>query len=145
MKFSVFASRFKKGGFLGEMNNSKKFYSQIVLGPVVATIFSLLAVLLVGLASWPLAKGVTGIAIGAGLSVLIAVLLHWKANWPISIIASGFGATVACFFAIASAEMFSPGSFEWMWKGGLYGAMFGIPTAIVFSALALLGTKQTRD
>jgi|TARA_B110000495_G_C23004497_1_gene593236 hypothetical protein len=127
------------------MSNSKKLYLQIVLGPVVATGFSLLAVLLVGLASWPLAKGVTGIAIGAGFSVLIAVLLHWKANWPTSIIASGFGATVACFFAIASAELFPPGSFEWMWKGGLYGAMFGIPIAIVFSPLALLGMQQTRD
>jgi len=127
------------------MSNSKKLYSQIVLGPVVATIISLFAVLLVGLASWPLARGGTGIAIGAGFAVLIAVLLRWKSNWPTSIIASGFGAMVACFFAIASAEMVPPGSFEWMWKGGLYGAMFGIPIAIVFSPLALLGMQQTRD
>lgn len=127
------------------MHNSKKRYSQIVLGPVIATILGLVAVLLVGLASWPLARGVTGIAIGTGFSVLVAVLFRWKANWPTSISASGFGAMVACYFAIATAELLPPRSIEWMWKGGLYGAMFGIPVAAVLSPLALLGILRNRD
>jgi hypothetical protein len=124
------------------MNNSKTRYSQIILGPVVATTLGLVAVLLLGLVSWSLARGVPGIAIGEVVSVLVAVLLRWKADWPISILASGFGAMIACYFAIASSELFPPGSFEWMWKGGLYGAMFGIPVAVVLSPLCLLGIRR---
>lgn len=127
------------------MNSSKKLYSQIILvslGPVVATAFGLLAVLLLGLASWSLGGGVTGIAIGTAVSVLIAVLLRWKADWPISIMASGFGAMVACYFTIATAELLAPGSIDWMWKGGLYGAMFGIPVAAILSPLGLLRTRR---
>ena len=127
------------------MNNSKKHFSQIVLGPILATLVGLIAVLVVGVASWSLARGVTGIAIGTVVSVLVAMLLRWKADWPTSIIASGFGAMIACYFTIASAEMLPAGSIEWMWKGGLYGAMFGIPIAIVLSPLALLGILRTRD
>jgi len=124
------------------MNNSKKLYSQIILGPVVATSFGLVAVMLLGLVSWSLARGVPGIAIGTVVSVLVAVLLRWKADLPISIVASGFGAMVACYFAIATAELLPPGSIEWMWKGGLYGAMFGIPVAAVLSPLGLLGNRR---
>lgn len=127
------------------MDNSKKRYSQIALGPVVATILGWVAVLLVGLASWPLAGGVTGIAIGTGFSMLVAVLFRWKADWPTSIIASGFGAMVACYFAIATAESLPPGSIEWILKGGLYGAMFGIPIAVVLSPLALLGIRRVSN
>jgi hypothetical protein len=124
------------------MNNSKTRYSQIILGPVVATTLGLVTVLLLGLVSWSLARGVPGIAIGAVVSVLVAVLLRWKADWPISILASGFGAMIACYLAIASSELFLPGSFEWTWKGGLYGAMFGIPVAVVLSPLGLLGIRR---
>lgn len=127
------------------MNNSKKLYSQIVLGPVVATLIGLVTVLMLGLVSWSLAKGVTGIACGTFVSVLVAVLLRWKADWPTSIVASGVGAMVACFFAISTAEVFPPGSIQWMWKGGLYGAAFGVPIAAVLSPLALFGIRQVRD
>ena len=127
------------------MNNSKKLNSLIVIGPVIATIVGLFSMLLVGIASWPLARGTTGIVIGIGVSVLVAVLMRWKAKWPTSILASGFGAMVACFFAIASAEMLPPGSIQWMWKGGLYGAMFGIPISIVLSPLTLLGMGKAKD
>jgi hypothetical protein len=127
------------------MNNSKKLYSQIVLGPVVATLFGLATVLVVGLASWSIARGVTGIAIGTLVSVLVAVLLRWKADWPTSIVASGVGAMVACFFAISTAEVLPPGSIQWMWKGGLYGAAFGVPIATFLSPLALLGIRRVRD
>jgi len=48
-----------------------------------------------------------------------------------SVIASGIGGMVACYFAIATAELLPPGRIEWIWKGGLYGAMFGIPIAAV--------------
>lgn len=124
------------------MNNSKKLYSQIILGPVVATVFGLVTILLLGLVSWSLARGVPGIAIGTVVSVLVAVLLRSKSELPISIIASGFGAMVACFCAISTAELLPPGSIEWMWKGGLYGAMFGIPVAAVLSPLALFGKRR---
>lgn len=124
------------------MKNSNQRYLQIILGPVFATAFGLVAVLLLGLVSWSLARGVTGIFIGTVVSAMAAALLRWQARWPISIIASGLGAVVACYFAIATAELLPPGSFEWMWKGGLYGAMFGIPVAAVLSPLGLLGVRR---
>jgi len=127
------------------MNSSTNPYWKIPLGPVVATLFGLIAVLLVGLVSWSLAKGMSGIAIGTVVSVLVAVLLRWTAKWPTSIIASGIGGMVACYFAIATAELLPPGSIEWMWKGGLYGAMFGIPIAAILSPLALFWIWRVRD
>ncbi|WP_186776533.1 hypothetical protein [Rubripirellula reticaptiva] len=115
----------------------------ILFGPMLATTIGLAVVLLTGLASWPLARGLPGIAIGLNVSVLFACLMRWKAGWPISLIASGIGAVVACFFAISTAEVLPPGSIRWMWQGGLYGAAFGIPAAVLLSPLALLEQRQS--
>ena len=125
------------------MNRSIKQYLQVFLGPVLAAIFGLIAMLLVGLAFWPLARGLSGIAIGSTVSVLVAMLLRLKADWPTSMIASGLGAMIACYFAIATAELLPPGSLQWIWKGGLYGAAFGIPVATILSPLGLRGTRRS--
>ena len=106
---------------------------------MLATVIGLLAMLLVGLLSWPLARGVNGIAIGLIASTVFALLLRKKADWPISILVSGIGAMVACYFAISTAEILPPGSVQWMLKGGLYGAAFGVPVAAILSPLALIG------
>jgi hypothetical protein len=99
------------------MNTSHKSQLQFLLGPVVTTLIGLLAVVLVGLVSWSMVRGITGIA-------------------------GGLGAMIACYFAIASAELFPPGSIESGWKGGLYGAAFGVPVAAVLSPLALNWTRK---
>ncbi len=115
---------------------------QIASGTMLATTIGLSTMLLVGLLSWPLARGVSGIAIGLSASIVFALLLHKKAIWPVSIVASGIGAIVACFFAISTAEILPPGSTQWVFKGGLYGAAFGVPVAAILSPLALIGTGR---
>ena len=110
---------------------------QIASGTMLATTIGLLAMLLVGLMSSPLARGASGIGIGLIASTVVALLLCTKAGWPISIVASGIGAMVACFFAISTAEILPPGSLQWFFQGGLYGAAFGVPVAAILSPLAL--------
>jgi len=118
---------------------------QIASGTMLATTIGLLAMLLVGLMSWPLARGVSGIAIGLIASTVVALLLRTKAGWPISIVASGIGAMVACFFAISTAEILPPGSLQWFFQGGLYGAAFGVPVAAILSPLALIERRRVND
>ncbi|MCM2370306.1 hypothetical protein [Aporhodopirellula aestuarii] len=124
------------------MTQSTNPYWQVPLGPVLATICGLSTTLLLGLVSWSLVKGVPGIAIGMFVGVLVASWLRWKSDWPVSIFASGLGAAVACYGAIATAELLPPGSIDWMWKGGLYGAAFGITIAAILSPLGLLGFQR---
>lgn len=132
-------------GLLVKMNNTMNLNWWLVLGPIAATLFGLAAVLVLGCASWPLVRGVPGIAIGLLVATLFASLARVRFHWPISIVASGVGATVACYFAIATAELIPPGSIQWMWQGGLYGAMFGVPTAAIFSPLILLGRPRANE
>lgn len=120
------------------MKSTMKTIFQIVSGAMLATVIGLLVMLLVGLLSWPLARGVNGIAIGLIASTVFALLLRKKADWPNSILVSGIGAMVACYFAISTAEILPPGSVQWMLKGGLYGAAFGVPVAAILSPLALI-------
>ncbi|EMI53671.1 hypothetical protein [Rhodopirellula sallentina] len=92
-----------------------------------------------------MATGVSGIAIGLITSTVFALLLRTKACWPISIVASRIGAMVACFFAISTAEILPPGSVQWMFKGGLYGAAFGVPVAGILSPLALIAIRINKS
>ncbi|WP_345327863.1 hypothetical protein [Novipirellula rosea] len=111
---------------------------KIELATVAATTTGLLVVLAVGYLSWPMAKGVQGIAIGTAVSALAAVGMRSRLESPPSMIASAIGSMVACFFAIASAEMLPPGSAQWMLKGGIYGACFGIPVALILGPIGLI-------
>ena len=110
----------------------------MMLGPAVATLVGLVSVLMAGQVSWPLARGISGIAIGMLVALFIAIAIRTSLRWPTSVLASIVGAMVASFCAIASAEVYPPGSIEWMWKGGLYGAAFGIPVALLLSPIALI-------
>ncbi len=86
----------------------------------------------------------SGIAIGLIASTMFALLLRKKLGQPISIVASGIGAIVACFFAISTAEILPPGSLQWFFQGGLYGAAFGVPVAAILSPLALIGIRSDK-
>jgi hypothetical protein len=54
-----------------------------------------------------------------------------------SVIASSIGAIVACYFAGASAEVLPPETNRWMLQGGVYGAAFGLPVALILGPLGL--------
>lgn len=101
----------------------------------------LTSAMLVGGLSWPPGAGLTLIVIGLVVSVCCASLLTSRLNRPASLVASGFGAMVACFFASATAEVLPPGSIEWVIKGGAYGACFGLPVAILLGPVGLIENR----
>ncbi|WP_442510225.1 hypothetical protein SH528x_001835 [Novipirellula sp. SH528] len=112
---------------------------KIELATITATAIGLFVVLLLGNLSWPIVRGVPGIAIGTLVAAMVAYGMRSGFEPPPSMIASGIGAMVASFFAIASAEMLPPGSVQWMLKGGIYGACFGIPVALILGPIGLIG------
>lgn len=126
------------------MSNTINKNWPIVFGPMLATVIGLAVVVLTSLVSKALALGAPGIVLGLVVSVLAAWLMRAKAAWPLSLIASGIGGMVACYFAICTAETMPHGSIQWMWQGGLYGAAFGCPVAALLSPLALLGRRQVK-
>ena len=98
--------------------------------------------MIVGGLWWPPGAGLTLIGIGLVTAACFAGLLAFRFDWPVSIIASAIGAMVACYFAGATAEILPPGSTEWMVKGGLYGAGFGLPVAILLAPLGMVENRR---
>ena len=107
----------------------------------LSTLVGLIGALLVGVLWWPPGAGLALIGIGLVTAGSLARFLAVRYNWPASVIASGIGAMVACFFAGATAEVLPPGSMEWMVKGGVYGACFGLPVAILLGPLGLIENR----
>lgn len=110
-----------------------------------STFAGLLTVLIIGRISWTFGSGIMGIIIGATTAVLTASFLRVRFQLTVSMFASGFAASVACFLAIASAEQLPPGSTEWMWKGGIYGACVGLPLSFILGTLGLIEGNAVRD
>ncbi|KAA5542685.1 hypothetical protein FYK55_14225 [Roseiconus nitratireducens] len=108
----------------------------------VSALVGLTCAMIVGRLWWPPGAALTLIGIGLVTAACFARLLTFRFNWPASIIASAIGAMIACFFAGATAEVLPPGSTEWMVKGGLYGACFGLPVAILLAPLGLIEDRR---
>lgn len=122
-----------------------KRLAQSCLASFAATLIGLSAALLVGVLWWPPGAGLTLIVIGLVTAGTSARLLAVRWHWPASVVASSIGAMAACFFAGSTAELLPPGSIEWMWKGGLYGACFGLPVAALLSPAGLVENASIRS
>ena len=107
----------------------------------ITALIGLTCAMIVGGLWWPPGAGLTLIAIGLVAAVCFAGLLRSRFNCPVSIVASGFGAMVACFFAGATAEVLPPGSLQWMLKGGIYGACFGLPVAFLLGPIGVIENR----
>ncbi len=112
---------------------------------ILAALAGLVAAQLVGGMWWPSGGGVTLMGIGLITAGCLARWLAVHRRLPVSVFASGFGAMMACFFAAATAEQLPPGSFEWMLKGGLFGACVGLPITLVLSPLGLLEKSSVTE
>jgi hypothetical protein len=110
---------------------------QTCLLSTACALVGLLTVLGAGWAAWDVAAGIQGIILAAFVAASVAVSLRTRGK-TVSIFASGFGAGVAAFLAISTAEQLSPGSVEWMMKGGHYGAASGLPLAFLLGTLGLI-------
>jgi len=102
-----------------------------------STGFGLLALLLAGVLSWPLVRGVPGMLIGIVGATLGAAILKIIFHESPSVTAAGLGAVLASYVALATAEVVPAGSLEWALKGGLFGAAIGVSLAMLLSMLKI--------
>ena len=108
---------------------------------VLASLLGMVVMLLVGVISWEMARGINGLLLAALSGAGAALLMRWRLGWPVSVIAGFVGAALAAFAAISTGEVWEPGSLEWAVKGGLYG---GILAVVMGSLLGLLALGRTR-
>ncbi len=104
---------------------------------ILVSWLGVLAMVLVGVVAWPVVRGVNGLLLSAASGLIGAVLLRSRLGWRVSRIAGFLGAGVAGFAALASAEVWEPGSWEWALKGGLYGGGVGVFVGALLGLLAL--------
>jgi len=98
-----------------------------------------------GMIAWTVFRGVQGILFATVIGGLTAFVIRRTTHWPASSIAGAVGALIAAYFTIACMEVFRPGSLEWAIKGGLYGAAWGLPFAVVLGPLGLLHRSRKAE
>ena len=108
---------------------------------MLAALIGIFAAQSVGALWWPPGAGLTLIGIGLVAAGCSARLFAVRWHLPASVLAGGVGSMVACFFAGATAEILPAGSLEWMWKGGLFGACFGLPVAFILGPIGIVENR----
>lgn len=107
----------------------------------LASLLGMVVMLLVGVVSWEMARGINGLLLAALSGTGAALLMRWRFGWPVSVIAGFVGASLAAFAAISTGEVWEPGSLEWAVKGGLYGGALAV---VIGAFLGLLAFGRTR-
>ncbi|TWU17467.1 hypothetical protein [Bythopirellula polymerisocia] len=103
----------------------------------LSSLVGLLFAIAGGVVAWTVFRGVPCILLAMIVGGLSAFAIRRFGSLPASPIAGATGAMIAAYLAIASGEVVSPGSFDWAVKGGLYGAMIGVPMGAALGPLAL--------
>jgi hypothetical protein len=106
-----------------------------VMLAVAATLVAIVMVVLVGVASWGAVVGTRGSWIGALIGAVLGLALRRYGHWLPRLIGGFLGGMIGGYFAVAAAEQAVPGSSEWAIRGGLLGAAFGVPVAMLFAAI----------
>lgn len=106
-----------------------------VMLAVAATLVAIVMVVLVGMASWGAVVGTRGLWIGAMVGAAAGLALRRRGHWLPRLIGGFLGGMIGGYFAVAAAEQALPGSYAWATRGGLLGAAFGVPVAILFAAV----------
>lgn len=109
----------------------------------LSALVGLVSVLVTGWIAWNIGSGISGIMLGACVAGAVAMLLK-RCGMVVSIFAGCFGAAVASYLAVATAEQLPPGSIEWVLKGGLYGAAVGLPLAFLLGTLGLIESNAVQ-
>lgn len=106
-----------------------------VMLAVAATLVAIVAVVLVGMASWGAVVGTRGSWIGALIGAALGLAMRRRGHWLPRLIGGFLGGMIGGYFAVAAAEQAVPGSYAWAIRGGLLGAVFGVPVAMLFAAV----------
>jgi hypothetical protein len=104
-------------------------------GAVIATAVALAAFVVIGVISWDAVCGLQGVCICGAVGVAAGAVLGRPESRAARIIGGGIGGVVAAWFALASGEMFPPGTLQWALSGGVYAALFAIPVAALAGGL----------
>ncbi len=110
----------------------------------LAALFGLLATIAGGLLALNLFRGVWGILFAMTLGGLSAFAFRRLGGLPASSVAGAVGAMVAAYVTIASSETLQPGSAFWAIRGGIYGAMVGVPIGALLGPLGLRSLNRER-
>jgi hypothetical protein len=123
------------------MKSSSPILISVATGAACA-IAGLLFEIIGGVIVWTVFRGIQGILLATVIGGFAALLIRRTTNWPASSVAGAIGAFIASYFAISCMEVYRPGSLEWAVKGGLYGAAWGVPFAVILGPLGLLGRNR---
>jgi hypothetical protein len=108
---------------------------QSALGAVLATTVAIVTLVIVGVISWPVARGIQGIGISAAAGAAVGWVLRGPGSRAARLNGGLAGGVVAGYFLVASSEIFPPGTREWAYKGGANGALFSLPIAAIAAVL----------
>ena len=99
----------------------------------------------IGIISWDAVAGLQGVCICGALGVAAGAALGRPESRAARIIGGGIGGVVAAWFALASGEMFPPGTLQWALSGGAYAALFAFPVAALVGGLVGLLNPASRS
>ncbi|MDB4403811.1 hypothetical protein N9154_00570 [Akkermansiaceae bacterium] len=125
-----------------------KLHSQLFISVATAALCAIAGLLfevIGGVIAWTVFRGVQGILLAAVVGGFTALLIRRSTNCPASSVAGAIGALIAAYFTISCMEAYRPGSLEWAVKGGLYGAAWGVPFAVILGPLGLLGRNRKAE
>ena len=125
------------------MNAIKRLFLSMGTG-ALCTLAGLLLEVIGGLIVWKLFTFPTGPLFAAILGGLTAYWIRQSTLWPASSTAGAVGALVAAFFCMICLDVYEPGSLEWAVKGGLYGAILGVPIGMVLGPIGLVRYAQKK-
>ena len=106
------------------------------IGAMIAALSGLAAVVVVGFLAFGAVRGFNGALIAGVVGALVGGLIRGFGDCPVRSLAGAVGGAVGGYFAVAAAEQFAPGSWEWAVYGGPYAALFGVSVAVVLAVTA---------
>ena len=127
-----------------DMKSTSPLFISAATGALCA-LAGLLFEIIGGTIAWAVFRGVQGILLATAVGGFAAFLIRRSTNWPASAVSGTIGAFIASYFTISCMEVYRPGSLEWAVKGGLYGAAWGVPFAVILGPLGLLGRNRKAE
>jgi hypothetical protein len=113
------------------------------LGAAIATAVALAAFVAIGVISWDAARGFQGVGICGALGAAAGAALSGPGSRLARVLGGGIGGVVAGYFALASGEVFPPGTLKWALGGAAYAALFSLLVATIMGGI--MGSLNPRS
>jgi hypothetical protein len=110
---------------------------------MAATSMAICAVAIMGLFAWPVLAGIPGIALAVAVGAAAGAAFPRPAPRIARVVTGGLGGLVAGYFALASAEVVTPGTLAWALAASGYAALFALPVAAIVGGVTGLVASRT--